>query len=117
MAGDALLVVDLQNDFCPGGALGIHEGDRVIPILNKYIAAAQRHGIPVFASRDWHPANHISFKSRGGRWPVHCVQNTPGAKFHPDVRLPSTGTRIRLNMCHLIVILLPARALWEAAPG
>jgi nicotinamidase/pyrazinamidase len=86
--GDALLVVDLQNDFCPGGALGIHEGDRVIPILNKYIEAAQRQGIPVFASRDWHPANHISFKERGGPWPVHCVQNTPGAEFHPDVRLP-----------------------------
>jgi nicotinamidase/pyrazinamidase len=86
--GDAVLVVDLQNDFCPGGALGIHEGDRVIPILNKYIAAAQEHGIPVFASRDWHPANHISFKERGGPWPVHCVQNTRGAEFHPDVRLP-----------------------------
>jgi nicotinamidase/pyrazinamidase len=86
--GDALLVVDLQNDFCPGGALGIHEGDRVIPILNKYIAAAQQQGIPVFASRDWHPANHVSFKARGGPWPVHCVQNSPGAEFHPEVRLP-----------------------------
>ena len=87
--GDALLVVDLQNDFCPGGALGIHEGDRVIPILNHYIAAAREQGVPVFASRDWHPADHISFKHRGGRWPVHCVQNTPGADFHPDVRLPA----------------------------
>src|SRR6266481_4024393 len=87
--GDALLVVDVQNDFCPGGALGIREGDQIIPILNRWIEEAQRVGARVFASRDWHPRNHVSFKERGGPWPPHCIQETPGAAFHPDLRLPA----------------------------
>src|SRR5439155_23945681 len=87
-SGDALLVVDIQNDFCPDGALGVKEGDKVIPLLNKWIAAAVAAGVPVFASRDWHPPNHISFRARGGPWPPHCIQGTPGAEFHPDLRLP-----------------------------
>jgi len=87
-SGDALLIVDVQNDFCPGGALSVREGDKVVPPLNEWISEARRGDVPVFASRDWHPANHISFKQRGGPWPPHCVQNTPGAGFHPYLSLP-----------------------------
>jgi nicotinamidase/pyrazinamidase len=87
-AGDALIIVDVQNDFCPGGALAVPEGDAVVPVLNRWTAEAEAHGVPVFASRDWHPPNHISFKQRGGPWPPHCVQGTGGAAFHPDLRLP-----------------------------
>lgn len=86
--GDALLIVDVQNDFCPDGALGVAEGDHVVPILNRWIAEAQRQNIPIFASRDWHPAGHVSFKERGGPWPPHCVQGTAGAAFRSDLRLP-----------------------------
>jgi nicotinamidase/pyrazinamidase len=86
--GDALLIVDVQNDFCPGGALAVPDGDAVVPVLNQWIAKAEAGGIPVFASRDWHPKDHISFTQRGGTWPPHCVQGTPGAAFHPDLRLP-----------------------------
>jgi nicotinamidase/pyrazinamidase len=87
-SGDALLIVDVQNDFCPTGALGVPEGDKVVAPLNAWMREARLRGIPVFASRDWHPANHISFKDRGGPWPPHCVQDTPGAAFHPDLDLP-----------------------------
>jgi nicotinamidase/pyrazinamidase len=91
--GDALLIVDVQNDFCPGGALAVDEGHRVVPILNDWIENATAAGIPIFASRDWHPPDHISFKERGGPWPPHCIAGTPGAEFHPDLRLPP-DTRI-----------------------
>ncbi len=86
--GDALLIVDVQNDFCPGGALAVPEGDAVVPVLNRWIAEAENRRVPVFASRDWHPSNHVSFKERGGPWPPHCVQGTAGAAFHPDLKLP-----------------------------
>ena len=86
--GDALLIVDVQNDFCPGGALAVPEGDAVIPVLNQWIDEANARGVPVFASRDWHPRNHISFKDRGGPWPPHCVRGTSGAAFRPDLKLP-----------------------------
>lgn len=98
-SGDALLIVDMQNDFCPGGALPVEGGHDVVPVLNEWLAAAREAGVPVFASRDWHPVDHVSFKHRGGPWPVHCVQDTPGARFHPDLKLPdnavlvSKGTR------------------------
>jgi len=82
------LVVDIQNDFCPGGALGVPHGDEVIPVLNRWISEAQAKGIPVFLTRDWHPTEHISFRQRGGPWPPHCVQETEGARFHPDLKLP-----------------------------
>jgi len=85
---DALLVVDIQRDFLPGGSLGVREGDKVIPVLNRYIALAGRHGIPVIATRDWHPANHCSFTARGGPWPEHCVADTAGAEFSPALHLP-----------------------------
>ncbi len=87
-SSDALLLVDVQSDFCPGGALAVTDGDAVVPVLNAWIAAARQGGAKVFASRDWHPADHLSFAERGGLWPPHCVQNTPGAAFHVDLNLP-----------------------------
>jgi nicotinamidase/pyrazinamidase len=86
--GDALIVVDVQRDFCPGGLLAIDGGDDVVPVLNDWIAKAGATGVPVFASRDWHPVDHLSFAPQGGEWPVHCVQDTAGATFHPELRLP-----------------------------
>jgi nicotinamidase/pyrazinamidase len=85
---DALIVVDVQNDFCPGGALPVPKGDEVVPVLNEYINLFEKAKSNIVATRDWHPSNHISFKSQGGPWPPHCVQNTEGAKFHPDLKLP-----------------------------
>ncbi len=87
--GDALMVVDVQRDFCPGGALPVPEGDAVVPLLNRWIAAAEAANVPIFVSRDWHPAGHPSFRERGGAWPAHCVQDTPGAQFHPGLHLPA----------------------------
>lgn len=87
-AGDALLIVDVQNDFCPGGALAIENGDAVVPVLNEWAAAATTRRLPVYASRDWHPARHLSFEPEGGQWPPHCIQDTEGAAFHPGLRLP-----------------------------
>lgn len=84
----ALLIVDVQNDFLPGGRLAVPGGDEVIPVLNRYIALAQAGGVPVFASRDWHPANHSSFLAQGGPWPQHCVADTPGAAFASGLDLP-----------------------------
>lgn len=84
-----LLVVDVQNDFCAGGALAVPDGNRVIAALNRYIDLAIAHGMPVYASRDWHPATTTHFKAFGGPWPVHCVQGSAGASFHPDLRLPA----------------------------
>ncbi len=86
--GDALLVIDVQNDFCKGGTLAIEEGERVVPILNRWLRAARDGGIPVYASRDWHPRGHLSFVEAGGQWPAHCIQDTEGAAFHPDLELP-----------------------------
>jgi len=83
--GDALIVVDVQNDFCPGGALAVPDGDQVVPVLNRWIRRFQEAGLPVVYTQDWHPPDHISFAERGGPWPPHCVQNTPGAQFHPDL--------------------------------
>ena len=80
---DALVVVDLQNDFCPGGALAVPEGNRVVPVING-LAPHFKH---VFYTQDWHPANHMSFKEQGGIWPPHCVADTKGAALYPDLRL------------------------------
>ncbi|MBI4337716.1 MAG: bifunctional nicotinamidase/pyrazinamidase [Chloroflexi bacterium] len=84
----ALLVVDPQNDFCPGGALGVPHGDAVVPVLDYYMEAFRRAMLPIFASRDWHPPQTRHFTTGGGQWPPHCVQGTKGAEFHPDLRLP-----------------------------
>ena len=87
-ARDALMIVDVQNDFCPGGALGVTGGDAVVPVLNRYAERFAAAGAPVFASRDWHPPKTAHFKAYGGVWPPHCVQDTPGAEFHPQLVLP-----------------------------
>lgn len=79
----ALLLVDVQKDFFPGGALAVPEGDRIIPPLNGLIRRCRKSNIPVMATRDWHPPGHCSFKESGGPWPAHCVRDTPGAEFHP----------------------------------
>ena len=86
----ALIVVDVQNDFCPGGALPVPEGDTIVPVLNIYIQRFIGRGLPIYFTRDWHPERHISFKSQGGIWPPHCVQDTYGAQFHPRLFIPST---------------------------
>ena len=85
----ALVLVHLQNDFCPGGALPVTEGDAIIPLINRYINLFQREGLPVIATRDWHPSNHCSFKEQGGMWPVHCVQGSRGAQFRADLHIPN----------------------------
>jgi nicotinamidase/pyrazinamidase len=85
---DALIVVDVQRDFCPGGALAVPDGDQVIPAINRLLG--QGDWLTV-ATRDWHPQDHCSFKAGGGIWPVHCVAGTPGAAFHPGL----DATRIR----------------------
>jgi nicotinamidase/pyrazinamidase len=86
--GSALLLVDVQVDFCPGGALPVPSGDGVVPVLNRWLAAARARGVPVYVSRDWHPPGHPSFAEAGGPWPAHCVQDSPGAAWHPDLELP-----------------------------
>ncbi len=89
--GSALIIVDMQNDFMPGGSLPVPDADKIIPVINKYIEIFMAKGLPIIASRDWHPPNHISFRQRGGIWPVHCVRDTLGAKFHPDLKLPRSA--------------------------
>ena len=79
----ALIVVDVQNDFCPGGLLAVPGGDEVVAPLNKLIEEFLERGEPVFKSRDWHPSKTKHFSLYGGTWPVHCVQGTKGAEFHP----------------------------------
>lgn len=91
-AGDALLVVDLQHDFLPGGALGVAHGDATIAPINRLIELFTSRGLPVFASRDWHPRDHCSFRERGGPWPVHCVAGSPGAAFTDAVHWPADVT-------------------------
>lgn len=84
----ALIVVDVQNDFCPDGALGVESGDEIIPVLNRYIDKFRAAGLPVIATRDWHPVKTTHFKEYGGVWPAHCIQDTRGAAFHADLHLP-----------------------------
>jgi nicotinamidase/pyrazinamidase len=94
----ALLIVDVQNDFCPGGTLAVPHGDTVVPVLNNYMMAFQQLGYPVYASRDWHPVETKHFKQFGGLWPIHCLQNSPGAAFHPGLRLPQDAVVISKGM-------------------
>ena len=89
----ALIVVDVQNDFCPGGSLAVAEGDRVVAPLNELIDQFLAAGEPVYETRDWHPAKTKHFTAYGGTWPVHCVQGTPGAEFHPQL---SRDQRIKI---------------------
>jgi nicotinamidase/pyrazinamidase len=84
----ALIVVDVQRDFCPGGSLAVKKGDKIILKLNKVIRAFQNASLPIFFTRDWHPLNHSSFKGQGGIWPPHCVMGTAGAEFHQALSIP-----------------------------
>ena len=94
----ALLVVDVQNDFCPGGALGVPDGDAIVPRVNRTIGLFVRRGLPVLATRDWHPAVTKHFKAYGGAWPPHCIQGTKGSRFHPDLRLPKDAMVLSKGM-------------------
>jgi len=86
--GDALLAVDIQNDFfLPGGRLAVPEGDQIIPVMNAYIDRFIQRRLPVFATRDWHPKNHHSFLQQGGPWPEHCIASSPGAEFAQGLHL------------------------------
>jgi nicotinamidase/pyrazinamidase len=89
--GDALLVIDIQNDFLPGGSLAVPEGDQVIPVLNGYIDEFNYRQLPVFATRDWHPPSHCSFIRQGGPWPEHCIAGSKGAEFSADLHLPDSA--------------------------
>jgi len=94
----ALLVVDLQNDFCPEGALAVPEGDKIIPEINGYLGLFSRAGLPIFATRDWHPEKTRHFRDFGGIWPVHCVEGTKGAEFHPGLKLPTDAILLYKGM-------------------
>lgn len=98
MPRDALIIVDVQNDFCPGGALAVQNGDKVVPVLNRYIENFLNAGLPIFATRDWHPAKTSHFKLYGGIWPVHCVQGTHGAEFHPALKLTNETIIVSAGM-------------------
>jgi nicotinamidase/pyrazinamidase len=86
---DALLVIDMQVDFLPGGALGVPDGDEVLAPVNRLLRLFASQGLPIYASRDWHPEHHCSFAARGGPWPPHCVAGTPGAAFSNQLDLPA----------------------------
>ena len=94
----ALIIVDVQNDFCPGGALAVRDGDRVVPILNRYIEKFARAGAPIFATRDWHPSETNHFNTGGGPWPPHCVQGSKGAEFHPALKLGDNSVVLSKGM-------------------
>ena len=85
----ALVLIHLQNDFFPGGALAVEGSDQILPQINRYIALFQHQGATVMATRDWHPPNYCSFQEHGGPWPSHCVQGSRGAQFHADLHLPN----------------------------
>ena len=85
----ALLVIDMQNDFCTGGALAVPGSEAVVNAINRHVEYAQKAQMPIYASRDWHPAQTTHFKEFGGEWPVHCVSDSAGAEFHPDLELPA----------------------------
>ena len=99
----ALIVVDVQNDFCPGGSLAVADGNSVVAPLNNLMNQFLDRGEPVFKTRDWHPAKTKHFQAYGGTWPVHCVEGTPGAEFHPDlldnprITIISKGTNERAD--------------------
>lgn len=83
----ALILVDIQKDFCPGGALAVTGGDEVIEPANRLMEEFEKNGLPIFLTRDWHPANHSSFKENGGIWPPHCIADTDGAAFHDSLKV------------------------------
>lgn len=88
---DALLIIDIQNDFLPGGALGIRGGDHILPVLQNYLELFESRGLSIVLTRDWHPPHHCSFKPQGGPWPVHCVAGSPGSLPPPSFRSPRSA--------------------------
>ena len=91
---DALIIVDVQNDFCPGGSLPVKDGDAIVPVLNRYIEQFTAAGLPIFATRDWHPEITTHFATHGGLWPPHCIQGTAGANFHAQLALANNVTLV-----------------------
>lgn len=85
--GDALIVVDVQKDFLPGGNLGVPDGNEVVPVMNRYMKHFRREKLPIYATRDWHPEGHCSFEAQGGPWPPHCLAGSEGAEFADDLDL------------------------------
>lgn len=83
----ALLLVDVQVDFCGGGCLAVPDADQIVPVLNRYVGYFREAGLPIFASRDWHPEISQHFSTAGGDWPVHCIQGSQGARFHPELHV------------------------------
>lgn len=94
----ALIIVDVQNDFCPAGALAVVDGDQVVTPLNRCIERFADAALPIFATRDWHPEKTSHFKAYGGVWPVHCVQGTFGAEFHRALKLGSSAVIVSKGM-------------------
>lgn len=92
--GSALVVVDLQNDFCPGGALAVPDGDAIVPLVQKLADEFASRSYPLAFTRDAHPPNHISFAARGGPWPPHCIPGTRGYALHPDLKVPSPAVTV-----------------------
>lgn len=92
---DALLILDLQNDFCVGGSVAIADGHTVAAQMAKAVAYFEAASSSIYATQDWHPADHASFRPEGGPWPPHCVQDTPGAELHPDLNLPASAVIVR----------------------
>lgn len=90
----ALVVVDVQNDFCPGGALAVPGGDQVVPVLNEWLRRFREEGLPVAFTLDWHPADHCSFAAQGGIWPPHCIQDEFGSAFHPGLHVPAPSEQV-----------------------
>lgn len=84
---DALLIVDVQNDFCVGGKLAVPHADEIIPLLNRWAEQAEQDGAMIVASRDSHPPEHMSFRSQGGLWPQHCIKDSKGAELHPQLNV------------------------------
>jgi nicotinamidase/pyrazinamidase len=97
-SGYGLIVVDVQNDFLPGGSLAVPQGDEIIPVLNKYLDIFLEKELPVFATRDWHPPDHCSFRTQGGPWPPHCIAGTGGSEFTSDILLPAGAIIIPKGM-------------------
>ncbi len=97
-SADALIIIDVQNDFCPGGSLAVSGGDEVVAVLNQYIEQFTRAKLPIFATRDWHPENTRHFNTHGGLWPPHCIQGTKGAEFRPDLALPDDAVIVSAGM-------------------
>ncbi len=126
---DALVVVDMQKDFMPGGSLPVPGGDEIVPRLNEYMDLFVNVGAPVFFTRDWHPEGHVSFKGFGGVWPEHCIKGTSGAEFVDGLKLPgdnkfiiSKGTSIEFDAYSgfqgtVLEVLLRERGVWRIFVG